>query len=77
MAIMLSYHYTTILERQSEGGYHIYCPTLPGCHTEGDTLDEALVNIKEAIEIYLESLKAHGDEIPIEDLIIKPLEVAV
>lgn len=70
-------HYTTILERQPDGGYHVFCPVLPGCHSEGDTLEEALDNIKEAIEVYVESLKAHGESVPVEDLMIKPMEVAV
>lgn len=73
----MSYRYTTIIERQPDGGYHIFCPTLPGCRTEGDTLEEALENIKEAIEVYIESLKAHGEEIPFEDLMIKSLEVTL
>lgn len=73
----MSYRYTTIIERQPDGGYHVFCPALPGCRTEGDTLEEALENIKEAIEVYIESLKAHGEEIPFEDLMIKSLEVTL
>lgn len=44
-----------ILEPQEEGGYTIYVPSLPGCISEGDTKEEALENIKEAIELYLEA----------------------
>jgi predicted RNase H-like HicB family nuclease len=69
--------YTTILEAQADGGYHVFCPSLPGCHSEGDTLEEAIVNIREAITVYLESLQAHGQPLPIEDILIKPLDVAV
>lgn len=43
-----------VLEPSDEGGYTVYAPSLPGCISEGDTLDEALVNIREAIELYLE-----------------------
>lgn len=73
----MSLRYTTILERQPDGGYHVFCPTLPGCRSEGNTLEEALENIKEAMELYVESLKENGEKVPIEDLIIKPLEIAV
>lgn len=73
----MSLRYTTILERQPDGGYHVFCPTLPGCRSEGNTLEEALENIKEAMELYVESLKENGEEVPIEDLMIKPLEIAV
>ena len=72
---MESFRYTVILEREEDGGYHASCPVLKGCHTQGDTLDEAVANIREAIEAYLESLKAHGEPIPAEDILIKPIEV--
>lgn len=74
---MTSYRYTVILEREPDGGYHVFCPALKGCHSQGDTQDEALKNIEEAASLYLESLRAHGEPIPSEDLLIKPIEVAV
>jgi predicted RNase H-like HicB family nuclease len=43
-----------VLEPQEEGGYTVYVPSLPGCISEGETTKEALANIKEAIELYLE-----------------------
>lgn len=43
-----------VLEPSDEGGFTIYVPSLPGCISEGDTKEEALANIKEAIELYLE-----------------------
>lgn len=45
---------TGVLEKQEEGGYTAHVPSLPGCISEGDTEEEALKNIKEAIELYLE-----------------------
>lgn len=47
--------FKVVLEENEEGGYTIFVPSLPGCISEGDTRDEALQNIKEAIELYLES----------------------
>ena len=44
-----------VLEKQEEGGYTVYVPSLKGCISQGDTRDEALKNIKEAIELYLEA----------------------
>jgi len=44
-----------VLEEQEEGGYTAYVPSLPGCISEGDTKEEALKNIKEAMELYLEA----------------------
>jgi predicted RNase H-like HicB family nuclease len=46
----------TIIIEKDEFGYYAYCPELKGCHTQGDTLDEVLKNIKEAVELYLETL---------------------
>jgi predicted RNase H-like HicB family nuclease len=45
---------TVVLEPSEDGGYTVYAPSLPGCISEGDTREEALANIKEAIELYLE-----------------------
>lgn len=45
---------TVVLEAQEEGGYTVYVPSLPGCISQGETREEALKNIKEAIELYLE-----------------------
>lgn len=56
--------FDVVLEPQPEGGYTAYVPDLPGCVSEGDTREEALEMIKEAIEGYLESLAAHSDPLP-------------
>ena len=44
-----------ILEEQEEGGYTVYVPSLQGCVSQGETAEDALKNIKEAIELYLEA----------------------
>jgi predicted RNase H-like HicB family nuclease len=46
-----------ILEPSDEGGFTVYVPSLPGCISEGDTEEEALKNIKEAIQLYLEPIE--------------------
>ncbi len=71
------YRYTVIIEHEDDGGYHAFCPTLKGCHTQGNSLEETLTNIQEAIEAYLESMKARNETIPKEDILIKPVEVAI
>ena len=53
-----------VLEKEVEGGYTVFIPALPGCHTQGDTIEEALSNAKEAIGCYIESLKKDGLPIP-------------
>lgn len=50
--------YPIVLERDPEaGGYVVYCPTLKGCVSQGETEDEALDNIRDAIKTYLESIE--------------------
>lgn len=73
----MTHRYTVVLEREPDGGYHAFCPTMPGCHSEGDTLDEAVANVQEAIALYIESLTAHNEPIPVEDILIKPVDVSV
>jgi predicted RNase H-like HicB family nuclease len=51
-----------VLERSDEGGYTAYVPSLPGCISEGDTREEALSNIREAIDLYLEPVE---DDLPL------------
>jgi predicted RNase H-like HicB family nuclease len=65
---MNKHRFTVVLERGAEGGFHAFCPSLKGCFSEGDTVDEAVANVREAIEAYLESLAARGEPIPVEDL---------
>jgi predicted RNase H-like HicB family nuclease len=45
-------------------GYVAECPSLPGCHTQGDTWDEVIANIKEAIEVWVEDAIQHGEPVP-------------
>jgi predicted RNase H-like HicB family nuclease len=59
--------YTVILQRESDGGYVATVPSLPGCVSQGDTREEALANIREAAELYVEDCIASGDPIPEED----------
>jgi predicted RNase H-like HicB family nuclease len=46
--------------------YHAFCPALPGCHTWGHTPEEALTNVQEAVELYVEDLLASGEPVPLD-----------
>ena len=59
--------YRVLLNKEPEGGFTVSVPTLPGCITYGETMDEAVSNVKEAIELYIESLTAHGEPVPTEE----------
>lgn len=57
--------YTVIFEPAEEGGYVVSVPTPPGCVTEGDTFEEAMEMVKDAISGYIASPKKHGEAIPV------------
>jgi antitoxin HicB len=60
------YQFTVIVERQPEGEYLVSVPALPGCYTEGRTLEEAREMATDAIRAYCASLVKHGEPIPVE-----------
>jgi len=53
-----------ILIPYDDGGYTVEVPSLPGCVSEGDTLEEALANIRDAIQLYIDSLIEDGEDVP-------------
>jgi len=55
------------------GGYTVTVPSLPGCISEGDTIEEATVNIRDAIALYIEDLIADGEAVPDD---VAPIQVA-
>jgi predicted RNase H-like HicB family nuclease len=70
--------YTVILHPSDEGGYWADVPALPGCYSQGETVDETLLHIREAIEAHLTALEGEGQASPREQgVLIKEVEVAV
>ena len=67
----MSLSYKILLRPEPEGGFTVNIPALPGCITYGADLEEAKVNAKEAIELYIESLKAHGEDIPSDEGVLE------
>jgi predicted RNase H-like HicB family nuclease len=53
-----------VLIEEDEDGFYAECPALEGCATQGDTYEEAMNNIKEAIQLYIEALEADREKIP-------------
>ncbi|WP_067073155.1 type II toxin-antitoxin system HicB family antitoxin [Methanoculleus horonobensis] len=60
-------HYRILLRKEPEGGYTVTVPTLPGCVTFGETVDEAIAMAREATELYIEHLLEKGEEVPTEE----------
>ena len=73
----MSYKINVVIEKD-ESGYYAYCPELSGCQTQGDSIEEVLLNIKEAVELYLETMPK--DEIMVslsKEILTTSLEVQV
>jgi predicted RNase H-like HicB family nuclease len=70
--------YTVILHPAEEGGYWVEVPAVSGCFSQGETVEEALENVREAIESHLLALKEDGQEIPEEHgILLGKVEVAL
>jgi len=68
------FKFNVVIEEDEDGGYIAEVPSLPGCHTQGDTSEEVLKNIKEAISLYIETM---GARIPPEYMERELIEVIV
>jgi len=60
-------NYRILFRKEPEGGYTVTVPSLPGCVTYGENIDNAVEMVKEAIELYVADLKEHGEEVPTDD----------
>lgn len=63
--------FLVVFERDEDGVFVVQCPQLPGCISQGRTRAEALANIAEAIQGYLESLRKHNEPLPLETEIVE------
>jgi len=61
--VMRSYRFSVVIERDKDG-YFAFCPELQGCYSQGDTYEEVLENIRDAIQLHLEDRLESGEEVP-------------
>jgi predicted RNase H-like HicB family nuclease len=74
---MKKYRFSIVIEKNKEG-YFAFCPELQGCYTQGDTYEEVLENIKDAIRLHVNDRLDNGEEVPqVQSVSITSLEVAV
>jgi predicted RNase H-like HicB family nuclease len=62
--------YTVLIHQAEEGGYWTEVPALPGCFSQGETIEEALSNTKEAVELHVSALREEGQEVGAEDTVL-------
>ncbi|MDO8752994.1 MAG: type II toxin-antitoxin system HicB family antitoxin [Anaerolineales bacterium] len=65
--------FKVVLEESDDGGYTVYVPSLPGCISEGESIEEAMQNIEEAIQLYLESVD--DDFVFAENALVQEIEL--
>ena len=77
MTIIRSFHVSVVVEKDKDG-YFAFCPDFKGCYTQGDTYEEVLENIKDAIRLDIEDRLADGEQLELPDTVsLTSLEVAV
>jgi predicted RNase H-like HicB family nuclease len=76
MDVMADYRFDIVLIPAEEGGFVVDCPVLPGCTTQGETYEEAIANIREAIALVVEDMREAGDAIP-QDARFEQVDIAV
>jgi len=75
---MKFYNFEIVVEKEQEDeGYLAYSPTLPGCFSNGKTIEEAKRNIREAIQQHIKSLLAHGESIPQNENLVHVEELTI
>lgn len=73
----MSYKLSVVIEKDRDG-YYAYCPELKGCHSQGDSLEEVQANIREAVELYLETLsELEKQAVLSQEILTMTLEVQV
>jgi predicted RNase H-like HicB family nuclease len=69
--------FTVVIEPCDEGGYFAECPALPGCHVEGESIDEVLVEMRAVAAAYIADLRDAGEPTPPDEVTVTSLRVAV
>ena len=74
---MNTYKLTCVIEKD-EDGYFAYCPQLQGCYTQGDTYEEAMANLRDAMRLHIEDRLAEKESIPSSEMVdVTSIEVTV
>ena len=69
--------YSVVVHQAEEGGFWVDVPALPGCYSQGESVEDSLGNVQEAIELYLEALRDEGRDAPKDDEVVFQVSVAV
>ena len=74
---MRFYHFEMVIEKEADEGYSAYSPGLPGCFSNGRSIEEARRNMREAIQQHVASLLAHGEPVPQNERLVHVEELSI
>lgn len=74
---MKLYNYKIIIEECEEGGFYAECHAFPGCHVEGETYEETIKEIKEAVKNFIEDYQSRNEELPSDNFLVTSVQIAV
>jgi len=74
---MKIYNYKVVVEECEEGGFYAECPAFPGCHVEGDTYEETMKEMKEAIKIFINDYISRNEELPSDHFSVTSVQIAI
>jgi len=74
---MKLHNYKVIIEECEEGGFYAECPAFPGCHVEGETYEETMNEMKEAVKNFIEDYNSNNEEIPSDNFLVTSIQIAV
>jgi predicted RNase H-like HicB family nuclease len=74
---MKLHNYKVIIEECEEGGFYAECPAFPGCHVEGETYEETIKEMKEAVKKFIEDYSSRNEEIPSDNFLVTSIQIAI
>ncbi len=74
---MKIYNYKVVVEECEEGGFYAECPAFPGCHVEGDTYEETIKEMREAVKAFITDYKEKNEELPTDNFLVTSVQISV
>ena len=74
---MKLYNYKVVVEECEEGGFYAECPAFPGCHVEGETYEDTMKEMKEAVRTFIDDYILRNEEIPSDHFSVTSVQIAI
>ena len=74
---MKLYNYKVVVEECEEGGFYAECPAFSGCHVEGETYEETMREMKEAVKVFIDDYNARDEVLPSDNFLVTSVQVTV